>query len=207
MSTIDFYFEFASPYSYLAAKGVAAIAAKHSRIVRWLPVDIRTIWQGRNLLEAYGEVRALKRDFIRKDSRMVAASRGISMAARGRPLANATLARLAVHHLNARSYAAGASFGMAVWDRFFGQGADISTEEDLLQAGHAQISPGELRTVLQNEAARKAFEQANETAQASGCFGVPWFVVEGETFFGQDRLELIDWWLQRRGRAQDPAFS
>src|SRR4051794_8320384 len=114
MSTIDFYFEFASPYSYVAAKGIAAIAAKHERTVRWLPVDIGRIWREHGVLDAYGKVRALKREFIWKDSRMVAASRGIAMAARGQPLADAGLARLAVHYLNAKNCAAGAAFGMAV---------------------------------------------------------------------------------------------
>jgi 2-hydroxychromene-2-carboxylate isomerase len=140
MSTIDFYFEFAPPYSYVAAKGIAAIAAKHDRAVRRLPVDISKIWRRHGVLDAYGSVRALKREFIRKDSRMVAASRGIAMATHRRPLANAELARLAVHYLNARNCTDGAAFGMAAWDRFFEQGADISIEEELPEAGHEHIS-------------------------------------------------------------------
>jgi 2-hydroxychromene-2-carboxylate isomerase len=201
MLTIDFYFEFASPYSYIAAKRIAAIAAKYNGAVRWLPVDISKIWLRHDLIESYGRVRALKRNFIRKDSRMVAESHGIALAERGQRLADAKLAKLAVHYLNARNYDVGAAFCMVVWDRFFGQGIDISTEDQLFQAGHEYISMNELEMVCEDKAANAALDQANVAAHASGCFGVPWFVIDGEVFFGQDRLELIGWWLQRRGQA------
>jgi 2-hydroxychromene-2-carboxylate isomerase len=128
----------------------------------------------------------------------VAASRGIPLAPHYHPSANAKLARLAVHYLNARNFSDGAAFGMAVWDRYFGHGADISTKEDLLQAGHEHISMSELGMARENEAAIAALDRANAAAEMSGCFGVPWFIVDGEAFFGQDRLELIDWWLERR---------
>jgi 2-hydroxychromene-2-carboxylate isomerase len=105
-----------------------------------------------------------------------------------------------VHYLNARDYTVGAAFGMVVWERFFGQGADISTEDQLVQAGHEYISLSELKMLREDKAANAALALASVAAHPSGCFGVPWFVVDGEVFFGQDRLELIDGWLQCRGQ-------
>lgn len=72
-------------------------------------------------------------------------------------------------------------FGMAVWDRLFGHGADISIEEDLLQAGHKYISMSELRMALETRRPSRV-DRANAAAEASGCFGVPWFIVDGEAF-------------------------
>jgi 2-hydroxychromene-2-carboxylate isomerase len=198
MSSIDFYFEFGSPYSYIAAQCIGAVAAKHDRTVRWLPIDLGKIWRNRNVLEAYGAIRKLKGNFVFKDALMVAASRGIAMKRPVRGLSDTRLAKLVVHHLNAQGYDRGAAFGLAVWNRFFEDGVDISSEQDLLGAAGDQISLRDLQEAASSDLAANSFAQASEAAQASGCFGVPWIIVDDEPFFGQDRLELIDWWLQRR---------
>jgi len=61
---IDVFFEFPSPYSYLAAQQLPALAARHGRRVRWRPVDIAEIWSSLGVLEAYGAVRKVKVGYI-----------------------------------------------------------------------------------------------------------------------------------------------
>ena len=43
--TLDFYFDFSSPYAYLAAQSVDAIASKHEHIVAWRPIRLGTIFR------------------------------------------------------------------------------------------------------------------------------------------------------------------
>ena len=49
---IDFYYEFASPYSYIAAQRLPALAARLGRTVRWQPVDLGRIWATQGILDA-----------------------------------------------------------------------------------------------------------------------------------------------------------
>ena len=42
-----------------------------------------------------------------------------------------------------------------------------------------------------------AHDEAVNAALASGIFGAPWIVVEGQTFWGHDRLDYLDRWLAR----------
>ena len=58
---------------------------------------------------------------------------------------------------------------MAVWDRFFRQGEDISTVEDLFQAAHEHIAFRELQLVSVNEDAKKWILNKTLTDRAYGA--------------------------------------
>jgi 2-hydroxychromene-2-carboxylate isomerase len=53
MPSIDVFFEFASPYSYLAAQELPALAARHGRPLRWRPIELAKVWSAQGVLEAY----------------------------------------------------------------------------------------------------------------------------------------------------------
>ena len=50
-----------------------------------------------------------------------------------------------------------------------------------------------------SEAASKEFAANTQRALESGVFGAPFYVVDGERFWGQDRLSHLDWHLGRLG--------
>ena len=45
LASIDVFFEFASPYSYLAAQELPALAARHDRLLRWRPIELVKVWE------------------------------------------------------------------------------------------------------------------------------------------------------------------
>src|SRR5271155_3480917 len=66
--SIDVYFEFASPYSYLAAQELPALAARHGRPLRWRPIELEKVWGAHGVLEAYAAVRRVKGGYIMPDA-------------------------------------------------------------------------------------------------------------------------------------------
>jgi|SRR5215510_4016182 len=75
MPSIDVFFEFASPYSYLAAQELPALAARHGRPLRWRPIELRKVWGAQGVLEAYAAVRRVKAGYIMRDATRLAADR------------------------------------------------------------------------------------------------------------------------------------
>ena len=47
LASIDVFFEFASPYSYLAAQELPALAARHDRLLRWRPIELAKVWNSK----------------------------------------------------------------------------------------------------------------------------------------------------------------
>lgn len=196
---IDVYFEFPSPYSYLAAQQLPAIAARHGRPLRWRPVDIAGIWSNLGVLEAYGAVRKVKVGYIMRDAARVARAAGVPLAP-FRRLPDVRLARLATHRLNLEAPDATEPFVLTVWRKLFVEQADIG-DPDVLRACAPPSCADLVGEAGGDAGALAALVDANAAALTSGCFGVPWIVVDGEAYFGQDRLDLVEAGLSRGGDA------
>ena len=97
---IEFFYEFASPYSFIAAQRLPALAEKVGRTIRWRPIELQKVWAAQGILEAYGVIRKAKRSYILTDVKRTADDLGIVLKPPGAPI-DATLARLAVYGLEA----------------------------------------------------------------------------------------------------------
>jgi 2-hydroxychromene-2-carboxylate isomerase len=190
MPSIDVFFEFASPYSYLAAQELPALAARHGRPLRWRPIELAKVWSAQGVLEAYAAVRRVKAGYIMRDAAHLAADRGLRLIP-FRSLPDATLARLVVHRLNRRVPAAAEPFVLETWRKLFAEGAEIGSIDALTRGLEPRLHP-EIRSAQGDSQAAGDLEIANGDAVASGCFGVPWIVADDEPYFGQDRLYLLD---------------
>jgi 2-hydroxychromene-2-carboxylate isomerase len=189
-ASIDVFFEFASPYSYLAAQELPALAARHDRLLRWRPIELAKVGEEQGVLEAYKVVRRAKGRYVMRDVARVAAERGVSFVP-FRSLPDATAARLVVHRLNRCAPAAAQPFLLEVWRKLFAEGADIGSSEVLACCLDPHLHP-EIELAQSDIQATGDLESANQDAIALGCFGVPWIVADEETYFGQDRLYLLD---------------
>jgi 2-hydroxychromene-2-carboxylate isomerase len=188
--SIDVFFEFASPYSYLAAQELPALAARHGRPLRWRPIELAKVWGAQGVLEAYKAVRRVKVGYIMRDAARLAIDRGLRLVP-FRSLPDAALARLVVHRLNRCAPAAAEPFVLETWHNLFAEGAEIGSI-DMLTRGLDPRLHSEIRSAQGDSQAAEDLEIANRDAVASGCFGVPWIVADGEAYFGQDRLYLLD---------------
>lgn len=189
MSAIDFYFEFASPYSYLASLEIEQIAQAAGRSVDWRPVEIPAVWAAHGVAGAYAALRQLKRRYIQRDAARCAHLRGIELARPTVSALGAATAKLAYWGLRQQSPTLAKPYLQCVWRRYFADGQPIAGLDDLAQAAAGiGLDAAQISAAAQWAGARAAQDQCNADAVASGCFGIPWLVADGEAFFGHDRL-------------------
>jgi 2-hydroxychromene-2-carboxylate isomerase len=82
------------------------------------------------------------------------------------------------------------SFSLAVFRQAFAAGRDLSDPDTvLLAAAAAEIHPRAMVAAIERESLKSALREATERAGDLGVRGVPSVVVDGEVFWGDDRLE------------------
>ena len=189
---IDFFYEFASPYSYIAAQQLPALAARVGRTVRWRPIELGKVWAAQGVLDAYRTIQGVKRGYILADARRVAADLGITLTRPAVFPPDATLARLAVHGLEAGEPGLGGALTLSLWRRLWGEGGSISAKDDLVAAAPGGVDLDTLMAAVEAPGSRAQLDAANADAVASSCFGVPWLLADGDTYFGQDRLGMLE---------------
>jgi 2-hydroxychromene-2-carboxylate isomerase len=81
-------------------------------------------------------------------------------------------------------------FALSAMRLAFLEGHDIGTLATVLEAGRrVGIDASELECAVEDPAVKQALREVNDEAHALGVFGVPTVVVDGEVFWGDDRLQ------------------
>jgi 2-hydroxychromene-2-carboxylate isomerase len=84
----------------------------------------------------------------------------------------------------------GHAFAQAAWRRAFQEGIDLSDPANVLDlASEIATTHEELAAAVADPDVKRALRDATEAAHAAGVFGVPTVAVNGELFWGDDRLE------------------
>ncbi|HEY9548862.1 MAG TPA: 2-hydroxychromene-2-carboxylate isomerase [Kiloniellaceae bacterium] len=196
---IDFYFDFSSPYGYLAAEQVDALAARHGRDVAWRPILLGVVFQqtgGQPLLNI-----PLKGGYARHDLARSARLLGLPFRLpAGFPFMSVAACR-AFYWLHDRDPAQAVALAKALFRAAFGQGGDIESGDAVLQIAQAGgfDGDGEMAAALNDPAVKQRLRDEVSRAISKGVFGSPLFVVDGEPFWGHDRLDQVDLWLRRGG--------
>lgn len=195
---LDFYFDFSSPYGYLAAEQIEALAARHGRRVAWRPFLLGAVFKqigGQPLVQ-----QPLKGDYSRRD--MARSARELELPLRfpeSFPFASVAACR-AVHWRQGGDPTAAGDLVMALYRRAFAEGGDIASSEGVLEvAGTLGIERAALEAALQDPQVKEKTRKEVEAALERGVFGSPFVIVEEEPFWGADRLPLVERWLSRGG--------
>jgi 2-hydroxychromene-2-carboxylate isomerase len=174
LAPIQFFFEFASPYSYLASLEIETIASSAERVVDWCPIEITSVWAAHGVLEAYRTIRRLKSPYIRQDAMRCAKMKGVDMAKPDSSSLDANTAKLVYWGLRKDDPILAKRFLQMVWHRYFGEGHSINQLSDLTDSAlKIGLSTESLHTAAQWLGSRQAQDQSNSQAIESGCFGVP----------------------------------
>jgi 2-hydroxychromene-2-carboxylate isomerase len=194
---ITFFVEFSSPFAQIAAHLIGPVAAKHGREIRWRPIWLAFVFKA-----LYGDRVAqppIKIDYIFRDARRFAGLYGIPFVKPAVFPLDGRIARRLCYRIERESPAKAAAFAKAVLQAYWGEGREMRSVEQLRGvAAGLGIADADLLAAESDEAAKAAERRACEDALAAGCFGAPYFIVDGEPFWGADRIEHIDRWLARR---------
>ena len=192
---IEFYFDFISPYGYLGATQIEALAAKHGRAVDWKPfllgITVLKVMGLKPLMET-----PLKSDYIRRDKPRLASLLGIPITQPEMKGVTSVRAGRAFLSLKRRDPELAKRYARRIFERLWQRGADITTMEAVLEEAAALgIAADELRADIESPDGKARLERSVEEAIGKGVFGAPFFIADGEPFWGVDRLWMLEHWL------------
>jgi 2-hydroxychromene-2-carboxylate isomerase len=199
---LDFYFDFSSPYGYLAANKIEALAAKHGRAVNWRPMLLGVVFRQTGMAPLT-EI-PIKGDYSRHDFERSARFHGIPFRMPSMfPIASQAPSRI-VLWARAQDPAQAAKVARALYAAFFQEGLDISNPDvaaDVAAAvsTEAGVDRAAARAAIDDPAIKDALKREVEGAIAAGVFGSPFVVVDGESFWGLDRFDQLERWLATGG--------
>lgn len=195
---IDFYFDFSSPYGYLASQKIDAIAEKHERAVNWRPILLGAIFKitgSRPLANM-----PLKGDYSVHDMPRFARLLDVpfNMPAKF-PIATQAAAR-AFYWAHDRDPQLARKLALALYHAYFADGRDISDPETVADiAGSLDIDRAQLLAALGDGAIKERLKNEIDAAIARKVFGSPFIIIDGEPFWGADRLDQVEHWLATGG--------
>jgi 2-hydroxychromene-2-carboxylate isomerase len=199
-AAIDVYFDFRSPYAYFTSRRLRREAMTcRGHVWRWRPVSIDVLLNlqaGREPWAPYVDpLSGPKRSHLIADVRRLAAFYDARLRAPkpARPNSVPALCLTALLDEPERT-----AFVGAVFDGLWQEQQDISTPELLAAClARAGARPDGLHAAFE-ETARAHLAEETRSAYARGVFGVPTFVFDDEIVFGNDRLDLLLWMIDKR---------
>jgi len=197
---IDFYFDFLSSYGYFASLRIEGLAARHGRTVRWhsmlLGVSVMKTMGLKPLLET-----PLKSDYVLRDTARYMRRHGLRLK-RGLtdPFMDPRAAARGFYWVRRHRPGQEAAYARAAFDAYWREGRDLGAPEQVAAlAPVVGVQPEAMLDGIEGDVARGDLRDAVAASLARGVFGSPFFIVDGEPFWGSDRLEMVDDWLASGG--------
>jgi 2-hydroxychromene-2-carboxylate isomerase len=195
---LEFYFDFSSPYGYIASTQIDALAARHGRGVTWKPILLGAIFKvsGQSPLAS----QPLRGPYALHDFDRSARRLGVPFKLPDPfPFASLAAAR-AVYWLDETDPQKAKGLAQAVYHAAFGEGRDVRDPDAVadLAAGIGLDRDATL-AAIQEPRVKERLRAEVDAAIARGVFGSPFIFVDGEPFWGSDRLAQVEDWLTRGG--------
>jgi 2-hydroxychromene-2-carboxylate isomerase len=186
---IDFYFDFASPYGYLAAEKIEPLAAKHGRGVTWRPTLLGAAFKvtgGKPLPEW-----PLKGDYSKRDMQRSARFHNVPFHLPSAfPVGTVSACRALYSLSNEKDRA---NLAKALYRAYFVENVNIGETDNVLKvAASLGFKPD-----LNDQALKDKTKTEVEASIARGVFGSPYIVVDNEPFWGIDRFDQLERWLAK----------
>lgn len=193
-----FRFDFGSPYSYFAAEQIDELAARFERKVIWKPVLLGAIFKHLGTLPLTRQPGM--HDYSVHDFARSARFLGLPFAMPALFPIGSQVPSRAYYWLHGQDCALARRFAKAAFRAYFVEGRDITEPAHVLNiAAGLGVDPAALSSALENQAIKDRLRQETDDAIAAGMFGAPWITVDGEPFWGADRLPQVERWLETGG--------
>ena len=198
-ATLDFWYEFASTYSYLAAMRIEALAREKGVDVVWRPFLLGPIFKAQGWETSPFNLFPAKGAYMWRDLERLAAAEGIPFR-KPDPFPQSSLKAARLAWSDGVS-AHRAEFSRRVFRAEFGEGLRIDADSvlgNILES--LGLDAGALLAEARNDPVKLRLRRETEEAIRLQLFGAPSFVTpDGEVFWGNDRLEMaLNWASQER---------
>jgi len=192
---IDFWFDFSSPYSYIANEWIDALAARHGRPVRRHAILLGVTFAAAELKSPVSY--PIKREYSLRDFARSARFEGLPyVQPEPFPVASHNAARVFWWLHDSAGAEAAAQWARSGLRALFTRGVPLGDPAALRALADASGLDGAAAAAAWADPVWKdRLRQANEHALANGVFGAPFFLVDGEPFWGNDRQPQLERWL------------
>jgi 2-hydroxychromene-2-carboxylate isomerase len=191
MQTIEFFFDFGSPYAYFANTQLPALARKGGADLVYCPVAVLRLMElagnRPTTLECKNKRRHAPVDFVRW-------AKHYNVAMKKNPfLAQMKLEPLLQGVLAANEMGVAESYVSEVFKGIYADALDLGDEQVFIQVlDQADIDGKAIAAARNTEPLAAELAKRTEQAVERGLFGVPTFIVGDELYFGNDRLLFVE---------------
>jgi 2-hydroxychromene-2-carboxylate isomerase len=195
---VDFYFEFSSPYGYIASQLAEDFEKRIGRPLRWRPILLGPVFKitGQAPLT---EV-PLKGDYSKRDFRRTAGLHKVAYKQPAKFPIGTVAATRAFYWVADRDPAHARRLAKALYSAYFVDGIDIGAAPAVIEiAKSVGVDPAALSAALEDPALKERAKKEVDSAIAAGVFGSPFFIVDGEPFWGVDRMPMMEQWIRSGG--------
>ncbi len=195
---IECWFDFGSGYAYFGAHDLCDVADRHG-----IPI----VWRPNLLKEAFALTGAtglsetpLKSDYALLDWQRIARLKGMTFNPVEGPRRSSLLVLRSFYWIEKNAPEKTREFVLETFDTYYAQARDYSDPSvvgdivDGLGLSRAQVADG-----ANDPEIKATARDFSDEAIRRGIFGSPYFVVDGEPFWGWDRLPMLEQWIKQRG--------
>jgi len=195
---IDFYFEFSSPYGYIATEIAEETEKRIGRPMTWRPMLLGPVFKitgQQPLVQVPMKSEYSKHDFVRS-----ARKHGVPFYYPQKFPINTVAAVRAFYWTQDHDPEKARPLAKALYRTYFRDGRDISVIETLLEVARSVgIDADALSRALEDPALKERTKREVDASIAAGVFGSPYFIVDGEPFWGVDRMPMLEDWVKSGG--------
>ncbi len=186
--TVEFFYDYASPFSYLADRQLPAIAARHGAKIEYRPAILGVL-----IVESGNQpppTVPAKLAYLNADMRRWAARLNVPFVPNPAfPVRSITLMRAA---LIAQDSGVFPRFHEAMWRAMWNEAANLADPAVVTQVlARADLDADAIMRGTQDDKIKARLKANCDEALARGAFGLPTFFVGGEMFFGNDRVDFV----------------
>ncbi len=197
-AAIDFYFEFSSPYGYIASEVAEELERRIGRRLRWRPILLGPIFKitGQAPLTNV----PLKGDYARRDFARTARMLQVDYRhPESFPIGTVAACR-AFYSLDSHDPEAARRLAKSLYRAYFVENRNIGDAATMLQvAREAGFDASSLAAAIEDPGLKQRVKSEVDAAIAAGVFGSPFFIVDGEPFWGVDRIPMLEDWVRKGG--------
>jgi len=187
MSAATFYFDLGSPYAYLSAERISSLFTEAGvEQPEWQPVLLGGLFAHFDR-GSWSQTPAREEGIAEIERR--AAEYGLPPIVWPDPWPGNTLLAMRAATF-AKQTGRTVSFALAAFRQAFAGGRDLTDPDNVvISAAAIELHPRAVLKATGTAVVKDALREATDAAAAAGVFGVPSLVVDGEVFWGDDRLE------------------
>ncbi len=196
---IEYWFDFVSPYAYLTTQVIEQLAQKYGYEVDWKPMLLGVVFKNTNSTPLTMRPPVMA-NYFKHDMERSARFAGLPFVLpEPFPINTQNTARVCLW-MKEKAPARVGEFVRQVTRTYFSQAAALNDSAWLAEQVSAMGLDGEAaRAACEEMYYKDSLKAACEEAVSKGIFGAPWLIVDGEAFWGNDRLPQLEKWLATGG--------